>query len=81
MFFNNPSPVRKATNHFHGVISVVASAERPLMQSQLRLPDSPRTAVTIHWRHLLSRRTILPRREVAQALRARPPAGDQIPSQ
>lgn len=41
MFFNNLSPVRKATNDFHGVISVVASAECPLMLSQLRLPDSP----------------------------------------
>ncbi len=81
MFFNNPSPVRKATNHFHGVISVVTSAERPLMLSQLRLPDSPRIAATIHWRYLSSRQTTLLWRGVAQALRARLPAGDQIPLQ
>lgn len=81
MFFNNLFPVRKATNHFHRVISVVTSAEFPLMQSQLRLPDSPRIAATIHWRYLSSRQTTLPWREVAQALHARLPAGDQIPLQ
>jgi len=51
------------------------------MQSQLRLSDSPGTAATIHWQYLLSHRTILPWREVAQVLRGRLPAGDQIPLQ
>lgn len=44
LMFQQPSPTRTAETHFCGVISVVASVELPLTQSQLRQLDSPITA-------------------------------------
>ncbi|WP_410752346.1 hypothetical protein, partial [Citrobacter youngae] len=67
--FQQPISCSDGSPPFSRVISVVAGAECPLMQSQLRLSDSPGTAATIHWQHLLSHRTILPWRKVAQVLR------------